>query len=136
GQKKPAVVVGLSMGGYVAFEFFRRHGPKVRALVLADTKAEPDTADAAKGRHEMADKVLREGTHVVADAIALKLFAKGAPAALVEDWRGIMAAAKPMGVAAALKAMALRPDSVPTLALIKVPTLVIVGEEDSITPPA
>src|SRR5690606_32421450 len=64
GQKKPAVVVGLSMGGYVAFEFFRRHGPKVRALVLADTKAEPDTADAAKGRHEMADKVLREGTHV------------------------------------------------------------------------
>lgn len=134
--QKPAIVVGLSMGGYVAFEFFRRHGAKVRALVLADTKAEPDTVEAAKGRHDTAEKVLREGSGVVADAMTPKLFAKSTSTAVVEEWRAIMAATKPVGVAAALNAMASRPDSVPTLAQIKVPTLVIVGEEDAITPPA
>ncbi|MBK8271072.1 MAG: alpha/beta fold hydrolase [Planctomycetes bacterium] len=136
GQKMPVVVVGLSMGGYVAFEFFRRHRDRVRGLVFADTKAEADTPEAAKGRHETAAKVMAEGSKVVADAMTPKLFAKIAPDALVEEWRCIMSATPPMGVAAALKAMAVRPDSTRTLPEIRVPTLVIVGEEDVITPPA
>src|SRR5690606_28306721 len=64
-----------------------------------------------------------------------KLFAPGAPAALKEEWREIMSASNPMGVAAALVAMGERPDSTPTLSDIEVPTLVMVGEEDAITPP-
>ncbi len=135
GEKRPAAVVGLSMGGYVAFEFYRRHRDRVRALVLADTRAEADTPESAKTRLETAEKVMREGSGVVADAMAAKLFARSASPALVEEWRAIMTATKPMGVAAALKAMASRPDSTPTLKDIVVPTLIVVGEEDAITPP-
>lgn len=135
GVSEPAVVVGLSMGGYVGFEFFRRHRDRVRGLVFADTKAEADTAEVAKTRLETAAKVMAEGSHVVADAMAPKLFAKSAASTLVERWRGIMSATKPMGVSAALKAMSTRADSTKTLPEIRVPTLVIVGEEDSITPP-
>lgn len=135
GERRPAAIIGLSMGGYVAFEFYRRHRDRVRAMVLADTRAEADTPEASKTRLETAEKVMRDGSGVVADAMAPKLFAKSASTVLVESWRRIMTATKPMGVAAALKAMASRPDSTPTLKEIAVPTLIVVGEEDAITPP-
>ena len=136
GEKRPVTLVGMSMGGYVAFEFFRRYRGKVKALVLVDTRAGNDTPEAAKGRRETAKKVLDEGSVVVANAMTPKLFGKAAPEPLVESWRGIMSATSPVGVAAALVAMADRPDSTTTLAKIDVPTLIIVGEEDAITPPA
>ena len=136
GENRRVVVVGLSMGGYIAFEFFRRHGERVRALVLADTKADADTPEAAKGRLETAEKVKAGGSAVVAEAMTPKLFAKSADKALIEEWRGVMAATKPEGVVAALSALASRPDSTGTLGQIRVPTLIVVGEEDGITPPA
>ncbi|MBX3393922.1 MAG: alpha/beta fold hydrolase [Phycisphaerae bacterium] len=136
GSKEPVALVGLSMGGYIAFEFFRRNRDRVRAMVLADTRAEADTPEAAKARLETAEKVLREGSGVVVDAMTPKLFAKSASKALVEQWRAIMLATKPMGVAAALRAMSARADSTNTLPEIRVPALVLVGEEDAITPPA
>lgn len=134
GETRPVVLVGMSMGGYVAFEFCRACPERVRALVLVDTRAQADTKEGARGRHETAERVLREGSGVVADAMVEKLFAPGAPRALRERWRGIMAATPPEGAAAALRAMAGRPDSFGTLAGLEVPVLVVVGEEDAITP--
>ena len=136
GEKRPAVLVGMSMGGYVAFEFWRRYPDRVRALALVDTRAARDTAEAARARHELADRVLLEGSGVVADGMIDRLFAPDAPAELRERWRTIMAATPPEGVAAALRAMARRRGSVRTLRRMDVPTLVVVGAEDVITPPA
>jgi pimeloyl-ACP methyl ester carboxylesterase len=136
GESRPVVLVGLSMGGYVAFEFVRRHGDRVRELVLVDTRAGPDTPAAAQARRETAERVLREGTGAVADEMAERLFAPAAPRTLRSRWREIMAATPRAGVAAALRAMADRPDSLPTLEALRVPVLVVVGEADTITPPA
>lgn len=136
GETSPAIVVGLSMGGYIAFEFHRRYPERLRALVLADTRAVADTQEAAKARIVLAQRVLREGSSVVADAMLEKLFAPDASLKLRETWRRIMAASNPKGVAAALQAMGRRPDSIETLGTIEVPTLIIVGEKDALTPPA
>lgn len=134
-ETRPVVVVGLSMGGYVAFEFVRRHRERVRALALVDTRAGPDSPDAAQRRREVAARVLREGSGGVADEMARLLFAAGADPELRAEWRAIMAATPPAGVAAALHAMAERPDSSATLAALDVPVLIVVGEEDALTPP-
>lgn len=134
GEDRPVVVVGMSMGGYVAFEFCRRHPERVAALILTNTRAQADTAEAAEGRRETATRVLEEGSAVVADAMAEKLFAPGASGTLKEEWRGIMAATPPAGVAAALEAMAARPESFDTLAGLRRPVLIVAGEEDRITP--
>ena len=135
GAKGPVTVVGHSMGGYIAFEFYRRYPERVRALVLVDTRAGPDTEEAAEGRREMAGRVLRDGSGVIADALLDRLFAPAAAAALRERWNEVMAATPPVGVAAALRAMAERPDSRPTLPEIDWPMLVVVGADDAITPP-
>ena len=134
GETRPVVVVGLSMGGYVALEFFRRHRNRVRALVLADTKATRDTPEAARKREETAEEVLAGGSAVVAEGMVERLFAPSAAPALRDDWKRIMAATPPAGAAAALRAMAARPDSRALLRRIAVPVLAIVGAEDVITP--
>lgn len=134
-ETRPAVVVGLSMGGYVAMEFYRRHRKHVRALALVDTRAEADTPEGAKGRKETAEKVLKDGSKVVADAMVGKLFAPDVAAGLKEKWQATMAGTPPQGVAAALHAMAGRIDSTSTLQSIEVPVLIVVGDKDVITPP-
>jgi pimeloyl-ACP methyl ester carboxylesterase len=134
GEKRPAVIVGLSMGGYVALEFYRRYPRRVRALVLADTRATRDSPDAARAREESAREVLRDGSRALAGAMAERLFAPTTPAALREEWREIMAATPPAGAAAALRAMAVRPDSRRLLQRMRVPVLAVVGAEDVITP--
>jgi 3-oxoadipate enol-lactonase len=134
GVNEPVTLIGLSMGGYVLFEFWRRHPEKVAALILANTRAPADTHEAAEGRHATAAKVLAEGSQVVADSMIGKLFADSADEELKAEWYQIMTSSSPMGVAAALGAMATRPDSMDTLATITVPTLIIVGREDPITP--
>lgn len=136
GESRPAVVVGLSMGGYIAFEFHRRHLERVRALVLTDTRAEADTPQKTDDRAAMADRVLSEGSRIVAEAMLPGLFGPKAPVELKEEWNEIICRTPPLGTAAALRAMAQRPDSTATLADIRVPTLVVVGEDDALTPPA
>lgn len=136
GERRPAVIGGLSMGGYIAFEFYRLFPERVRGLVLANTRAAPDTPQAARAREIQAVSVLREGSaRSVADALAERLFAAETPVEVRERWHGIMAGSSPEGVAYALRAMATRPDSTPTLATIDVPTLIIVGDQDQVTPP-
>jgi pimeloyl-ACP methyl ester carboxylesterase len=126
--------VGFSMGGYVALEAWRRHAPRIGALALVDTRATPDDDEARAGRLATAAKVAKDGSVVVADAMLPKLFAPAAPEALRRATHAAMAAAPSAGVAAALHAMASRADSTATLPTIRVPTLVLVGKDDAITP--
>lgn len=133
-----AVVCGLSMGGYISFAFWRRHGDRVRALVLADTRAGADTAEGRASRHAMAEEVVERGTEVVARAMLPKLFAPSTrreKPEVVERVRSMIEGTAPATVAAAQRAMAARPDSTPDLPGIVVPTLVVAGEQDALTGP-
>jgi 3-oxoadipate enol-lactonase len=132
-----AVVVGCSMGGYAALALVRHHPARVRALVLHDTRAEADTPDAREKRVALADRVLREGLAPVVEAFLPKVLGattrSGRPA-LVDRVRRWMGEAEPAAVAAALRGLALRADATGHLAEIGVPTLVVCGEEDEVTP--
>jgi 3-oxoadipate enol-lactonase len=132
GEQRPTVVVGLSMGGYVAFEFVRRHPERVRALVLANSRAAADSEEQARGRYESAERTRREGSRAVADSMLGKLFAPRASADLRSRWYAIMAESPSTGLAAALLAMASRPASIETLRGFERPVLVIAGENDAI----
>ena len=133
----PVVVIGHSMGGYVALAFARQFPEMLRGLVLVSTKAGNDIAEAAAGRRAMAEKVKAEGVQVVIEAMAPKMLAVGdRDARLLEQVRGFMASSKPEGVIGALLGMAERPDATAQLAQIAAPTLVITGADDTVIPPA
>jgi pimeloyl-ACP methyl ester carboxylesterase len=109
----------------------------VSKLILCDTKSAADSPDAAQGRLTTAENVLKHGSKVVADAMVPKLFDPAGKIRLkpaMEEVRRVILASPPETVAAALRAMASRPDSTPLLAKTAVPTLVLVGEHDAITP--
>ena len=133
---EPVVLGGLSMGGYVALAFMRLFPQRVRALILADTRAEADTVEARSRREQQAQKVLNNGTMEVVDQMVLKMFtektAREDPK-LVERVRRMMESTSPTGIAGALLGMAQRPDLTPFLDSIRVPTLILVGSQDSVT---
>jgi pimeloyl-ACP methyl ester carboxylesterase len=129
-----AVVCGLSMGGYVAFELWRAARPRVAALVLANTRAEPDAPEGAAGRRALAERLKAEG-HGFLVAEPPPLLREGAPDELWEQVKAIIAAQTPEAIGAASLGMAERPDSVPDLPGIDVPTLVITGVGDRLIPP-
>jgi len=134
-----AVVAGLSMGGYVAFEMLRRHRDRVAGLILCDTKAEPDTADGRKARDEMAALAREKGAAAVAERMVPKLLGRTTRQTqpqLVQQVTDMIARAPVSGIVGALEAMRDRPDSTPLLPTITVPTLIVVGQEDDLTPPA
>jgi pimeloyl-ACP methyl ester carboxylesterase len=136
---RQAVLIGLSMGGYVSFAFYRKYADRVRALVLADTRAQADSEEARSGRFTTAQTAYRQGAGAVADIMIPKLL--GATSLrtkpeLAARIRGIIESNEPSGIIVDSMAMADRPDSLPLLAQITCPTLVIVGEEDQPTPPA
>jgi pimeloyl-ACP methyl ester carboxylesterase len=131
-----AAVVGLSMGGYLAFELWRQAPALVRGLALCDTKAGADSAEGAAGREAFAKNALEHGLAWVADAMVPKLLKANPDPAVARQVRHLVSGGTPAGVAAAQRGMAIRPDSTATLATIRVPTLVVVGQEDGLTPPA
>jgi 3-oxoadipate enol-lactonase len=138
-QIAAATVCGLSMGGYAAFAFARNHSARLRGLVLADTKASADSDQARRVRAEQAEKVRKEGTSAIAEAVIPKLLGKTTHEqrpAVVARVRDLILANPPRGITDALAGLAARADSTPTLREIRVPTLVVCGEEDAITPPA
>ena len=137
---EPIVLGGLSMGGYVALALAVRHPKRLRALMLMDTKAEADTPDAAAQREVQARQVEASGdVGAVASAMLPRLFA---PATLelrpevVATVDERMRRASPLGLAGALRGMAGRPDRTGDLGRITMPTLVLGGTADAITPPA
>ncbi|MGH2527428.1 MAG: alpha/beta fold hydrolase [Actinomycetota bacterium] len=128
-----ALVCGLSMGGYVAFELWRRSPDRVLGLVLANTRAVDDTPDGADKRRALAERLRAEG-NVLADEPP-PLLADDAPAELFERVRAWIADQTPEAIAAAALGMAERPDSTRDLATIDVPTLVITSTADRLIPP-
>ncbi len=134
-----AVVGGLSMGGYAAFALVRHAPQYVRALVLADTKAPGDTADARQGRQAMIALAREHGAAAVADEMVPKLLGETTrreQPGLVEQVRSLIAGNAPDAIEGALRALMSREDSTPLLSKVHVPVLIIVGDEDRLTPPS
>ncbi len=131
-----AVICGLSMGGYIAFDLVRRHRDRVAGLVLMDTRAAADTSAQREGRDAALATLASGGVAPIVQAMAGKFFADTTPAAVREALLGRMRRTAPAGIAAALGAMRDRADATPLLAeLAGIPTLVLVGAEDRLTPP-
>ena len=135
----PRVVLGgVSMGGYVAFECVRSFPERISGLVLANTRPDPDSEEIRSTRKEMALRVAREGIGVLPEVQMERLLSphtRENDGGLVEKVRAIILENTPDGAVAALGAMRERPDSTATLAEISVPTLVVGGEDDSISSP-
>ena len=129
-----AVLVGLSMGGYVALRILERHAALVRGLVLADTKASPDAPDARTKRLKMAARVESEGTGFLQAELIPNLLSKTVSPEVLERTQQFAGDAAQHAVYNALAALASRPDSRLMLEDIVIPTLVLVGEDDSVTP--
>ncbi len=134
-----AVVVGLSMGGYVAFSLWRRHRALVRGLVLADTRAGADSDETRAKRQALIEVARTRGSGAVADAQITGMIGKTTREkrpGMIDEVHRMLESAPVEGIVGALEAMMARPDSTPTLETIDVPTLVVVGSEDVLTPPS
>jgi 3-oxoadipate enol-lactonase len=138
GISEPAIVGGLSMGGYVALAFARRFTGRLRGLILADTRAEADGAEAKANRDRLIAFTRSHSVLEVFGQLLTKLLSEETRSRrpeVVEEVRKIAAAQCQDGVIAALQALRDRPDATPHLKAVKVPTLVLVGSDDALTPP-
>jgi 3-oxoadipate enol-lactonase len=134
-----AVVGGLSMGGYVAFALVRHAARYIRGLVLADTRPQADTPEGVEGRRKMLALVREKGPAAVADEMIPKLLGEHTRRTrpdVAQSVRALILSSSADAIANAITALMTRADSTPLLASIHVPTLVVVGEQDAITPPA
>jgi 3-oxoadipate enol-lactonase len=129
-----ALVCGLSMGGYVAFELWRAAPERICGLVLANTRSGADTEEGATGRRALAERLRAEGSGFLIESPPPLLSASASD----EQWawvRGVMGDQPADAIAAAADGMAERPDSTPDLAGIDVPTLVITSDADTLIAP-
>ena len=134
-QAGKATFIGVSIGGYLLFEFWRRYREPVAALVLANTRADAETAESKATRLLVAERVLREGTAGFIEEMLGRVLSPATRSSrpdIVDAARKMMQAMSPEDVAGVQRGIAERPDSVSTLASINVPTLVIAGEDDSV----
>jgi 3-oxoadipate enol-lactonase len=134
-----AVFVGLSMGGYVAFAILRLAARYMRGLILADTRPQADTPEAVAGRARMLQLVQEKGPSAIADELLPKLLGETTRATrpdVAEHVRALALANSADALAGAIRALMSRPDSTPLLSSIHVPTLIIVGDQDTLTPRA
>jgi pimeloyl-ACP methyl ester carboxylesterase len=144
--ERPAVICGVSMGGYVAQHLAVRHPDRVAALVLVDTKLDADTPEARAARGDLAGKVGRLGQSILADAMIPRLLAvprsDSDPAVVSRHaenralLQGLVERQPVATIQAALAALGDRPDMTEAMRDVSVPTLLVVGAEDQITPPA
>jgi 3-oxoadipate enol-lactonase len=131
-----APLIGVSIGGYALFEFWRRHRGRVAGLGLCNTKAPADSAEARGGRLQAADDVLERGTEPFFESMVQRVLGKTTREMrpdLADGALRMMRKMAPEGVAQVQRGMAMRPDSMDTLKTINVPTLVITGDEDVFT---
>lgn len=134
---EPISLCGLSMGGYVAFRYVSQYGRRLRSLILCDTRAGADSPEQIENRRKLAQTVRDLGTEPVAKAMLPKLVSAHTTTHrpdVLERLRQMILANQPAGIAAASLGMAARPDSTVLLSRIPVPTLLLVGDEDTITP--
>jgi 3-oxoadipate enol-lactonase len=134
-----AMFCGVSIGGYILFELWRRSRERVAALGLCCTRPQADTLEARTARLKNADLVLERGTEWFVDLMIPKLLGQTTQEArpdLVTEARRMMLNMSPQGIAQVQQGMAERADSIPTLKTINVPTLLLMGEEDTLAPPA
>jgi len=130
------LLVGVSIGGYALFEFWRRFRGRVAALILCNTKAGADNAEGRANRLKAAEDVLEHGTEQFFEATVKKLLSKttlDSRPDLVDGALRMMKKMSPQDVAMVQRGMAERPDSVPTLKTINVPTMIVTGDEDTMT---
>jgi len=134
-----AVIGGLSMGGYVTLALYRMAPERFEGMILADTRATADNDTQKEARRKMIATVREKGSSAVADEMLPKLHGARSQRErpeLAEAVRGMIVGNKPASIAAAVTAMMDRPDSTSMLASISVPTLILCGEEDVLTPPS
>lgn len=134
-----ALFVGLSMGGYILFAFYRKYAARVKGLILADTKAQADTEEGKNGRFQLAQIAYKKGSSAIADVMIPKLLSPATiqtNPGLVQQVRAMIEGNQISGITGDLMAMAERPDSVPLLSQITCPTQIIVGELDQAPPPS
>ena len=130
-----ATLVGVSIGGYALFEFWRRHAELFAALVLSNTRAAAETQESRAHRLRLADQVLREGTAAFIEDMLGKVLGTSTRSdhpEVITAARLMMQTMSAEGIAGVQRGMAVRPDSTETLSTINVPTLVIAGDEDTI----
>lgn len=133
-----AVVGGLSMGGYIAMALARRHANKLAGLILADTRADPDDPTARGNRDKAIALTKEKGVPALFETMLPKVLSdqtRNTKPDVVERVKSLAARQSVEGVTAALAALRDRPDANSGLSAIKVPTLVLVGEFDAVTPP-
>lgn len=134
-----AVIGGLSLGGYVTFALLRHAPAYFRGIVLADTRPQADPLDAIEGRRKMQALVREKGSGAVADQMLPKLLGETTHRtrpAIVDHVRDLILSNAPEGISGALTAMMTRQESESLLGSIRCPALVLVGDEDTLTPPA
>ena len=132
-----AICIGLSMGGYVLFSVYRNYPDRVKAMVLADTRAQSDSKEGKAGRRSMAQMALNNGASAIVDMMLPKLLAPSTiehRPEMVKQIRQMILHTPTTGIIVDLMAMTTRPDSTALLPTITCPTLVIVGEDDQATP--
>lgn len=131
-----APIIGVSVGGYLLFEFWRKYRGRVAALGLCNTKAPSDNAEARAGRLQAANDVMERGTEPFFESMIQKVLGRSTRESrpdLVDGTMRMMKTMSPEDVAQVQRGMADRPDSVETLKTINVPTLLITGDEDPMT---
>ncbi len=129
-------VVGHSMGGYIALALHRKAPERLSGVALVASRSKADSDEAKRVREETAQRVEREGMRSMAETLPDRLLNLEAPRSVMEFVRDVITTATPMGVAASLRGMAMRPDATAQLAAIKIPTLVAAGRGDRIVPVA
>jgi pimeloyl-ACP methyl ester carboxylesterase len=134
-----ALIGGLSMGGYAAFAVLRHAARYVQGLILADTRAEADTPEGLDARRKMLDLVQSKGAAAVAEEMIPKLLGettRRSRAEVIDQVRSLVLSNSSEAIAGSVRALMSRPDSTPLLPTIHVPTLILVGAEDTVTPSA
>lgn len=131
-----AIIMGHSMGGYVTLAAWKLAPERFLALGLIDSQAGADTEEGRQNRYKVAEKVAAEGSKVMVEAMMPKLFAPNLPVgeSIIEQVRRIILNTQPVGIIGTLKGMAVRPDSVPMLPNLKIPVLLLTGDQDQIIP--
>jgi 3-oxoadipate enol-lactonase len=132
-----AVIGGVSMGGYIAFAMFRRAPRYFQGMLLADTKSDADSADSIDGRRRMLQLVREKGPAAVADDMIPKLLGSTTRTErpdVADRVRALILSSSSDAIAGAIGALMTRPDSGPVLSSIHCPTLIVVGDEDTVTP--